>query len=668
MTLRTLRRWLQVKTGRLDTPIDGEVPFWVLSLGLHLALLVLLAKIFIVPKTDKDVVLVVDVPEQLDIDFQPPEVQFNDIPIEELGADSENAFSMAEAQAPTIQLVNEDPVDVNLPDHEVGDIISDDDFFDASAPSMSPISIKGTVGKSYSGASGAVDRLTQEILLSLQENRTLVVWMFDQSASLIRQRDEIIKRFDRIYDELGLLQAAGNQAFAKYDEKPLLTQVYAFGQNVQPMLKNPTDDLMEIKSSISRIDRDDSGIENVFSAVLKGVDDFRDYRKLSRAKSDKYRNVMFVVVSDEAGDDGQLLDTTVQACTKYQIPVYVIGVPAPFGRLTTNVKWVDPDPNYDQTPQFAPVSQGPESLLPERLNLQFTGGDFSDLEMIDSGFGPFNLTRLCYETNGIYFAVHPNRRNGRVRQTETSAYAADLRYFFDPQIMKKYQPDYVSRAEYLRGISENRARAALVQAAAASQTGQLEAPQYRFPRLDEGEFVRAVSLAQRAPAILQPKLDQLYELLKVGEQDRERETLPRWQAGYDLAYGRVLAARIRTKSYNDMLAMAKTKLKFEDPKNNTWVLEPADSITTGSQDEKLAAKAKILLSRVVENHPGTPWALLASRELQTPIGWRWKEDYTEPPRPRPSQPNNNNNNNIAPRNPQPSPNTMPKERRPVPKL
>ena len=493
------------------------------------------------------------------------------------------------------------------------------------------------------------------------------MWLFDQSASLIRQRAEIEKRFDRIYRELGLLEAAGSGAFAKHDDIPLLTQVYAFGQDSGPMLEKPTDDVEEIKAAVSRIPRDDTGVENVFSAVLRCVDQFRDYRKLNRPAS-KRRNVMFVIISDEAGDDGQLLDRAVQSCNKYQIPVYTIGVPAPFGRQTTSVKWVDPDPKYDQRPQFAPVTQGPESLYPERLKLEFTGGNFSDLESIDSGFGPFNLTRLCSETSGIYFAVHPNRRTtGRVRRTETKAYAADMRFFFDPDTMRKYRPDYVSIKEYERRANKNDARESQVRAAELSYAGQLERPTLRFPRLDEAAFTRSLSLAQRSPALLQRKLDALYNILKSGEEDRVNETSLRWQAGYDLAFGRVLAARIRTKTYNEMLAIAKTKLKFENPKNNTWVLEPANTVSTGSQDERLAKKANEYLERVTKKHAGTPWAMLASRELKTPVGWRWKETFTKPPEPRqPRQ--NNNNNNVAPRNPTPRQNAMPKEKRKPPKL
>ena len=101
----------------------------------------------------------------------------------------------------------------------------------------------------------------------------------------------------------------------------------------------------------------------------------------------------------------------VDICRKYEMPVYVIGVPAPFGRETAYVKWVDPDPKFDQSPQWAPVHQGPESLLPERIKLLF-GGTQELEEQMDSGFGPFGLCRLAYETGGLYFTVHPNRKVG----------------------------------------------------------------------------------------------------------------------------------------------------------------------------------------------------------------------------------------------------------------
>ena len=247
--------------------------------------------------------------------------------------------------------------------------------------------------------------------------------------------------------------------------------------------------------------------------------------------------------------------------------------------------------------------------------------------------------------------MHPNRRKGRVSFRETDVYSSDLRYFFDADVMKRYQPDYVSIRGYKDRIRNSQSRSALIKAASLPATEQFVTRNFEFPKYDEAEFVRRVNRAQQTAAILQPRLDRLYSILKEGEIDREKEASLRWQAGFDLAIGRVIAARLRAKSYNELLALSKTKLQFSKPKNNTWVLKRSDQLSqTGSQNEKLAEKARSFLKRVVEDHPQTPWALLAKRELATPFGWKWGETYREPPKPRVRQPGNGNAN---PRNARP---------------
>jgi hypothetical protein len=64
----------------------------------------------------------------------------------------------------------------------------------------------------------------------------------------------------------------------------------------------------------------------------------------------------------------------------------------------------------------------------------------------------------------------------------------------------------------------------------------------------------------------------------------------------------------------------------------------------GSQLEKMAARAKMYLDRVVTDHPGTPWAMLAQRELKDKLGWKWKEEFTDlSPPAREGAPAANNN-------------------------
>jgi hypothetical protein len=146
-----------------------------------------------------------------------------------------------------------------------------------------------------------------------------------------------------------------------------------------------------------------------------------------------------------------------------------------------------------------------------------------------------------------------------------------------------------------------------------------------FPKTDEASFKRSLDTAQRDSAKFEPRLTDLYNTLKRGEPDRPKLTRPRWQAGYDLAMGRTLAARVRTEGYNSMLAKVKSGGNFTKPGADTWVLVESDTIGAGSTFEKMLSQSREYLSRVVKDHPGTPWAYLAERELENKVGWEWTE-------------------------------------------
>jgi hypothetical protein len=82
------------------------------------------------------------------------------------------------------------------------------------------------------------------------------------------------------------------------------------------------------------------------------------------------------------------------------------------------------------------------------------------------------------------------------------------------------------------------------------------------------------------------------------------------------------------------LAEVKNGMPFKVATNNTWVLVRSDDLTIDGRLAGLAAKAKEYLQGVINYHPGTPWELLARRELEAPLGWTWSEERTElaPPR------------------------------------
>ena len=470
----------------VQLPSSRDVMAWLVSATVHFAVLVIMASItLLLPIQQRVLLSAFPLPEFEEEPLTAQDFHFSVDPQERVGALGASELGTARPVAPTEAELSE--LSYELDPTTIGEIeVRDFDRTVLEGPVLPDnVIVKGAGSVGTSGAVGAVDRITHEILLSLDERPTLVVWLFDRSGSLKPQRESIAKRFDRVYEELGIIEAGGNSAFERHREQPLLTAVAQFGTAVELITPKPIDDLTEIKAAVRAVsdERQATGRENVFQSVGYVAEKFRHHR-LARPR----RNVMIVAFTDEAGDDIEALDAAVDTCRKFEMPVYVIGVPAPFGRETAYVKWVDPDPKFDQSPQWAPVHQGPESLLPERIKLLF-GGTQELEEQMDSGFGPFGLCRLAYETGGLYFTVHPNRKVGaRIPRWETAAMSSHLNMFFDPRVMRNYRPEYIPAQQYYEFVKSNRACAALVEAARLSAITPMESVRLTFPRIDDGQF------------------------------------------------------------------------------------------------------------------------------------------------------------------------------------
>jgi hypothetical protein len=183
----------------------------------------------------------------------------------------------------------------------------------------------------------------------------------------------------------------------------------------------------------------------------------------------------------------------------------------------------------------------------------------------------------------------------------------------------------MTKEEYQKILDANAACRSLTDAARLSELKLTVFPEQEFVKRSEAQLTTLLAKAQQVTAKLEPAIVKLHETLKRGVKDRDKLTSPRWQAGYDLAMGRATAARARIEGYNAMLAAVKRGKKFENESSNTWVLMPSDTIEASSALRRLVSDARMYLQRVVEEHPGTPWALIAERELMTPIGWKWTE-------------------------------------------
>jgi hypothetical protein len=617
--------WWRRRTGEDDTPFDADTPAWAVSMAFHVAVLVGLAALVVRPEAPRQPPIeIVQTPPDEHVVLEPEQVTIAEERQSTTGAESADSEAVAQAVAPLLAEESVVPLDViESPENpEKSEALEEIEALGLAFAEN--LAVRGDVAVGTTGASGAVDRLTAEIRASLAQRPTVVCWVFDQSVSLAGQRGEIADRLERVFEELAASDVAD-------DGPDLLNVVFAFGEGVAPvMFENgrrvtkgavqPTRAAADVVRAIREIPVDDSGVENTFTAIDAAAHAAKKIRI-----SPRERNVMIVAFTDEVGNDQERADEVAAFCRGNAMRVYVVGVPAPFGRKQVQMRFVEFDPRYSGGEQWPVVDQGPETLYPEVVAIH--AGRFAE-EPMDSGFGPFSLSKLCAETGGIYFCVHANRRTGG-RVNATAPMASRLRYFFEADAMRAYRPDYLPAAKLEKAIKANRAKRALVEAAHSAGISPMREPRTEFPREDDGRLVQLLSDAQKEAAVLAPRIDLLHATLMAGLADRPRIQEPRWRAGYDLALGRVAAAKVRTDAYNQTLADAKSGMTFTNPRNDTWRLVPSDDVSkAGSQNAQLAAQAKAHLERVVAEHPGTPWALIAADELATPLGYAWEEAHT----------------------------------------
>ena len=494
---------------------------------------------------------------------------------------------------------------------------------------------RSTVVNTGSPEEVAFRKVTAEIGKSLELGPVLVVWLLDRTASNFKNLSSASNGAKGWYESQEVKQLTLEKS------KKLQSVVAGYDETLEYVLEQPEDDWQKVQSSFSKVQQTMSAKEMTFTAVKQVLDKLGSLHGADR-------QMVIVIITNEVGDDAKMVEEVAPLVKKKAIPVFIIGSAAPWGQTTPFEEQAHRGPK--NPPKVAEKSDdkeagekkpgektepagdanpvfGPESLYSERVNLPLpvVGYGFRGKpteEFIESGFGPYALERLCRAGGGAFLPVRPT--SGTVYgYGGTKFWPTGSEMRFEAASISKYAPDYVSEAEYNRLLSENKARAALHEAAKIGKAEILDNPDTQFAKGNsEAQLKRRLDEAQQASARVAPQIDRLYEALVPGEGDRDKLTSPRWQAEFDYAFGRVLAAKVRNDSYNQMIASLKAG---KGPKDATeYNLEQADSYESSSVLKKMAEKAKLYLERVVKEHPGTPWAKMAAEDLKAPMGWKWQ--------------------------------------------
>ncbi|MEZ6070322.1 MAG: VWA domain-containing protein [Pirellulales bacterium] len=434
----------------------------------------------------------------------------------------------------------------------------------------------------------------------------------DASISLQDDRQQIAERLERVYAEISTVTAEGS-----LHPEALSSAVLSFGNQTRELVA-PTNDGQQVVAAIrDKVPVDATGVENVFTAVNMAAN---KYRVLS-TRGD--RKLMFVIWTDESGDDVSMLDEATNVCQRLGVSVYTVGPSAMFGREMGTMAYRHPD---DGEVYLLPVKRGPDSVRQEQVELPFWFG--RDAMPLRAGVGPFALTRLAYQTGGAYF-INDARSD---------------RSPFDATVMRRYLPAYTSPQQYQREVAASPLRTAVLRAVDVTRQHEVKGtPRLEFAPTGEN-FQDELREAQETAAYNLHVVELALGALGDDSLDEQYhgELSPRWRAWYDLTMGRLLAMYVRSLEYNWACAVMKGKgAEFVNTQSNRWKFVPDEQLKYGTATERRAEQARMYLERCAADNAGTPWAVIAEHELRYPFGFRVAEAFVPPPPPRNTAAGNN---------------------------
>ena len=469
----------------------------------------------------------------------------------------------------------------------------------------------------------AIDRITQEIVFMLEEGDVLVVWLFDQSESMRNDQKEIRERINKVYSELGLADTA--------DGDHLLTAITSYGANYFKHTKKPTSDLELIRRAINQVPIDPSGYEIMCPAITRAINDHESYR--ARGK----RQMALIVVTDESGEPENNLPTlemAVATAKEMNCRTYFLGREAVFGYPHAYMNWRHPQTGVNHWLQ---VDRGPETAFVEQLQ---TNGFRRRRDAFSSGFGPYEQCRIARESGGIFFMLPTIEK-------ELVGGEADKRRY-ELNAMKPYLPDLDSRQKQLTMRKDYPLRSFIWQVIVDlnplnEETAEIIELDLTFPREPDRFLVRARQEQEKAKIYIN-YLANTQALLEEAYPFREDELNARWQANYDLIYAQLIAYQARVYEYGAALETfirnPKQVPQMMPPNRRLirWDLRNRLKLSAEEVSRPYINRASELFEKVIELHPGTPWAERAAEEIKRGFGLEVMPVYRAPSRPTPNAP------------------------------
>ena len=125
--IQSLRSWWQARTGEDDTPFDGDMPAWVVSMFVHMGIIIALSLLTVYAQKKSTYMEVTSSAPAQDEDLSeslPEEFYFSPEPEEKIGANSIGGTDAAFAMAPNLSDVSVVPTSSTAFTGEVSEALS----------------------------------------------------------------------------------------------------------------------------------------------------------------------------------------------------------------------------------------------------------------------------------------------------------------------------------------------------------------------------------------------------------------------------------------------------------------------------------------------------------------------------------------------------------------
>jgi len=462
------------------------------------------------------------------------------------------------------------------------------------------------------------DQFTVVTINSIAQGKTLVALLVDQSRSIAYgDLPHIVARTDHYFDEVDK-----NLPSRLLDNGRWV--VVAYGRTARFKCK-PSNDLVYVKAALGDVEVDASGTEDLGRAVNLVLDQY--------GGTNEYKTILIAAMTDESGDDvkdPRLLEDLIRRMRNSRAEFFTLGKEGTFCAQRRRVTMtLDPEimcaRDRDAIRGFEGrtiegwANGGPESPRPELWwgedwqQWQQWGGVVND---IPSGFGMYEMNRMCLSTGGVYFLLKLESR-----YDEETDYA-------------KYKPDICSRFDYDKRMDEVPLRTEL--RAIWSEMGRFYLP-YDLRTAEQVQQQLEGSARAREYCIKAAK--RLQQLLT--ESKPVGDNWARWEAHAHLTVAELVRLHFMLGQYHDALKQTFGQNDHAVPEGRRYVLvrgkAPDDFVgLQAARDEY--DRALRYIDIVVEKHRDTPWDLAAQR-LRYNV-FPWKCDVIDLPKPdcRPAPP------------------------------